>query len=273
MPSDERSTSSLGSVEMRSGQTDVRESAHKTVKWVFGFSGVLLLAIAGPACWILVLRNRLREQTESLKRRLENEAALERRYQDLVTNAKEVIFSLDLDYRITFINPTGQSVFGLPQAALVGMPLLHWIAPDHQETVQRWLSESAIQENSKTRQLVLVSPKGDRVYLEVSFCLSSGRGLPGALYVVGRDVTERLRMAAEREQLIHDLQQALKNVKTLSGLLPICANCKKVRDDSGYWSKIEKYICAHSQVQFTHGICPECAQILYPQLVGNRTLD
>lgn len=61
------------------------------------------------------------------------------------------------------------------------------------------------------------------------------------------------------------LQAALHNVKTLSGLLPICANCKKIRDDEGYWQTVEVYIHEHSEAIFSHGICPDCLQTLYPE--------
>jgi hypothetical protein len=72
------------------------------------------------------------------------------------------------------------------------------------------------------------------------------------------------RETRDRERLIQQLQEALAQVKTLRGLLPICASCKKVRDDRGYWSQIETYIGNHSEAEFTHGICPECAKKLYP---------
>jgi hypothetical protein len=62
------------------------------------------------------------------------------------------------------------------------------------------------------------------------------------------------------------LQQYIDTVKVLSGLLPICASCKKIRDDKGYWSQVETYIERHSGAQFTHGICPDCAQRLYPEM-------
>lgn len=65
---------------------------------------------------------------------------------------------------------------------------------------------------------------------------------------------------AERQHLIGQLQEALAAVKTLSGLLPICAWCKKIRDDKGYWNHVEAYIAQHTQADFTHGICPECAK-------------
>jgi len=79
-----------------------------------------------------------------------------------------------------------------------------------------------------------------------------------------RRLIERRRADGERERLILELQDALAEVRTLSGLLPICAACKKIRDDQGYWNQIEDYISSHSEATFSHGICPECAKKLYP---------
>lgn len=79
------------------------------------------------------------------------------------------------------------------------------------------------------------------------------------------DITERKKAEAEKERLIKELQEALTTVKTLTGLLPICSNCKKIRDDKGYWNQIETYIHQHSQAEFSHGICPDCAKKLYPE--------
>ena len=84
---------------------------------------------------------------------------------------------------------------------------------------------------------------------------------------------ERLRIQDEREQLIQQLQRALAQVKTLSGLLPICAQCKKIRDDHGYWNQVEIYIRDRSEADFTHSICPDCAKKLYPELYGGPAAD
>ena len=76
-----------------------------------------------------------------------------------------------------------------------------------------------------------------------------------------------LRQSLERERdLRRSLETALAQVRSLSGLLPICSCCKKIRDDRGYWNKIEAYIEEHSDAGFTHGICPECARNLYPEM-------
>jgi len=79
------------------------------------------------------------------------------------------------------------------------------------------------------------------------------------------DVVMLRRAEEERERLILELQGALNKVKLLSGLLPICASCKKIRDDNGYWNQIESYIRDHSEAEFSHSICPDCAKKLYPE--------
>ena len=81
---------------------------------------------------------------------------------------------------------------------------------------------------------------------------------------IGRDITERKKAEEERERLIAELQQALADVQTLSGLVPICSSCKKIRDDKGYWTQLEAYIQARTPARFSHGICPDCAKKLFP---------
>ncbi len=80
------------------------------------------------------------------------------------------------------------------------------------------------------------------------------------------EVAERKQAQIEKDALIVELQDALSRVKTLSGLLPICASCKKIRDDQGYWKQIEIYIKDHSEADFSHGICPDCWKRLYPNI-------
>lgn len=74
------------------------------------------------------------------------------------------------------------------------------------------------------------------------------------------DITERKAAEAERERVLEELQRTLAHVKTLEGLLPVCAWCRRIKDDQGDWEPLERYISHHSDAQFSHGICPECAQ-------------
>lgn len=87
----------------------------------------------------------------------------------------------------------------------------------------------------------------DRNYLKV---------LPATV----QNAVDRCRIEAERERLLAELQEAVGKIKALQGLLPICACCKKIRDDAGYWHRLETYITQHSEAEFTHSYCPECAE-------------
>ncbi len=90
--------------------------------------------------------------------------------------------------------------------------------------------------------------------------------LEKAILVSLRNSEERKRVEEEKEKLLHELEEALKNIKILRGLLPICASCKKIRDDRGYWLQLEEYIQGHSNAEFTHSICPGCKKKLYPDM-------
>ncbi len=77
-----------------------------------------------------------------------------------------------------------------------------------------------------------------------------------------------IRYAIERKKLLIQLEHSTKEIRKLRGFLPICANCKKIRDDKGYWTQVETYISSHSETEFSHGICPDCAKKLYPKIYG-----
>ncbi len=80
-------------------------------------------------------------------------------------------------------------------------------------------------------------------------------------------------LKTEREVLVTELQDALREIKTLSGFLPICSHCKKIRDDSGYWNQLEEYIRQHSDAEFSHGICPTCMKRYYGDLLTEEELE
>ncbi|MEW6600561.1 MAG: PAS domain-containing protein [Nitrospirota bacterium] len=87
---------------------------------------------------------------------------------------------------------------------------------------------------------------------------------------VVRNITDRKLLEKEREKLILDLAEALTAVKTLRGLLPLCASCKKVRNDKGYWTQVDQYISEHSEAEITHGYCPDCERKHFPANFKNQ---
>ena len=143
------------------------------------------------------------------------------------------------------------------------MDLIH---PKYRELVKKRMA--AVLTHDKPVPMVeekVVRSDGTVVDVEVAATPISYQGQPAGLAVV-RDITERKQAEEKREQLLVELQHALAEVKKLSGFLPICASCKKIRDDKGYWQQIEEYISDHSEALFSHSICPECARKLYPEM-------
>ncbi len=149
-----------------------------------------------------------------------------------------------------------EEVIGTPLAAF-----LAGTAPDGVALVRAFVrSGYRMSENEIRRD----GNGGSSRFISASFTGVVEDGCLARAWGFERDITERQRAAAERERLITELQQALAEVRTLSGLLPMCANCKKIRDDQGYWTRLEAYFQARADVSFTHGICPECLKSLYP---------
>ena len=111
-----------------------------------------------------------------------------------------------------------------------------------------------------TGDLFLTDIVAECVALIVSFLI-----LLGILYTT-RSIESEIRARNEKEDLIGELKTALAEIRNLKGIIPICASCRKVRDDRGSWNRLEIYISEHSDAEFSHGLCPECAGRLYPDL-------
>jgi HAMP domain-containing protein len=107
---------------------------------------------------------------------------------------------------------------------------------------------------------------GESYWENIGIPLKSDDNKTSTVLEVSSNVTDRVLAEKEKEKLIRELKLALSDIKTLSGLLPICSHCKKIRDDKGYWTQIESYIHEHSEAEFSHGICQECAKKYYPDL-------
>ncbi|GAB4334402.1 MAG: hypothetical protein Kow0037_13110 [Calditrichia bacterium] len=104
-------------------------------------------------------------------------------------------------------------------------------------------------------------------YLNIRlFPLFGKKQAPQGWLLIARDISAQKTAEIEQEKLIKELREALSQVKQLRGMLPICASCHKIRDDQGYWQNVEVYIREHSEAEFSHGICPDCASKLYPDL-------
>ncbi|MBI4957618.1 MAG: PAS domain-containing protein [Myxococcales bacterium] len=102
-------------------------------------------------------------------------------------------------------------------------------------------------------------PDGEFTFITVKFPVHDGAGKLRAVGGLCTDITARKKAEQDREQLILQLQEAVAEVMTLRKILPICAWCKQIRDDKGYWTQLEAYLSQHSELEFTHSICPRCS--------------
>ncbi|MFP5211868.1 MAG: PAS domain S-box protein, partial [Acidobacteriota bacterium] len=169
---------------------------------------------------------------------------------------------IDPDSRILKANDMLCHMLAYSEPELVGRLLCSLSHPDEAgrdaEYIDR-LFQGSIPHHKAERRYV--TGNGDTLWINKTVSvIRSSEGTPLYALAMIEDITEGQRIREQREALILELQDAIANIKTLRGLLPICAWCKKIRDDSGYWNQLELYISRHSEADFTHGVCPECAQ-------------
>lgn len=171
-----------------------------------------------------------------------------------------------LDYKNRFVdlNQIAGFILGYSNRELIGNHV-NLLLADHPEVVE-WLETG---DNEQVEGNFISKQTGKTYDVRLSL-LPDKRGQASAKLIVLRDITFRKKMQEEREQLVRELQSTLAQLNTLKGLLPICAHCKKIRDDEGYWHQLEGYIEAHSDAEFTHGLCPECKVILYPGIFSGK---
>lgn len=240
-------------------------------------AGRLLVIGSSLAAILLLLATFLGGRELGFRRRAE--AALKQTLvlQNAILNSADYgIVTTDLQGIVQTFNPAAERLLGYPAAELVG-----------KETPMRWRDpqEIAARAEDLSRKLgVEVKPTFESIAKKVqfdsvdegewTFIRKDGSRFPSLLVVtqlggrndevkgflgVFRDISERKKSEAERERLISELKNSLAHVKALSGLIPICAWCKSVRSDTGYWQSVEQYVRSHSEASFSHGVCPNCA--------------
>lgn len=190
------------------------------------------------------------------------------RAQGYLDVAGVMLLVIGLDQKVRLINKKGCEVLGYDEKEIVGKNWVDHFLPEHaREDVKAVFSKiisGEIEPFEYFENDVLTKMGEKRTIAWHNAVIKDGTGKIIATLSSGEDITERKRAEEEREKIIRELKEALTKVKTLSGMLPICASCKKIRDDKGYWTQIEAYIRDHSEAEFSHGICPECMKRLYP---------
>jgi PAS domain S-box-containing protein len=189
---------------------------------------------------------------------------VETRFRALVEDAP-IAMALSRGTKLAYVNREFIREFRLPDGKVaIGRSLLDNVAPeDSARTAQRIERRMRAEPVEPTTEITLRRGDGSSFKASVTDAtVEAGGGATIVAFI--QDVTVQRRSEEERERLIAELKKALAEVKTLSGLLPICAHCKMIRDDRGYWNRIETFIRDRSSAEFTHGICPECADRYFP---------
>lgn len=191
-------------------------------------------------------------------------------YQSLLESAGAIPWELDLkSRRFTYVGPQAVDILGYPVESWTDFDF--WAGRIHPEDAgwaARFFLEAAKRSENHEFEYRMMAADGSVVWLRDIVNIIQGKGGPEKLRGFMLDITARKNAEEERERLIAELQDALQNIKALKGLLPICAWCKKIRNDSGYWQQVELYIQDHSDAQFTHGMCPECRSKIETELEG-----
>ena len=235
---------------------------------------LIFILFSGALLWFRSLKKQvslrtIELETEVIERQKVEEALSEKEaFLETLINAIPIpIFYKDKNGKYLGFNKSFEIFFGESKDQLVGKSVFDFNPKDLAEIYNK--KDLEIFETRKIQhyESQVKNAQGDIrdvIFNKDVFTDSKGNvlGLIGGI----QDITDRKFFEKEREKLISDLKIALSEVKKLSGLLPICSHCKKIRDDKGYWTQIESYIHEHSEAEFSHGICQECAEKYYPDM-------
>jgi PAS domain S-box-containing protein len=210
---------------------------------------VALFAVEG--CGISFLAGQLHAQRFRAKQEALDATRARNEIADLIESIPDGFQAFSPDFRLTFMNRATESLLERSAEDLLGRTIWDQF-PALGTDVEQLL-----------RRVMLVRAPGfcETYYAPCgrwfSFHVNPFRE---GISVLIRDISERKNAEGERERLIGELQAALAHIRTLRGLVPICAWCKKIRNDQGYWEQLELYLKNHSEADFTHGMCPDCAR-------------
>ena len=240
-------------------KNELRSLARRLTGVLFFLAAVLIMVV------VMTMR-KANAMAEEQRRMADVLAESEKRYRTLFEHAGDAIFILESAGenagKIIEANHTAAAMHGYTINELQQMRITDLDTPDAAKGAARMIRRILDGEWIKA-ELRHRRKDGTEFPVEVSAGLLD-LGDQKFILAVDRDITARWEVETARENLIQDLRDSFEKIKTLKGLLPICASCKKIRDDKGYWSQIETYIATHSEAEFSHGLCPACLKKLYP---------
>jgi len=177
----------------------------------------------------------------------------------IVESSDDAIYGENLDSIIVSWNPAAERIYGYRAEEIIGRSIAILFPTKHRDELLAIMARIrrgdavGFYETERIRKDGKVIPVSETISP-----IKDGEGKTIGASVIAHNISKQKEAEEERMELIKKLSDALSHVKLLTGLLPICASCKRIRDDGGYWRQVEIYIAAHSEASFTHSICPEC---------------
>ena len=204
--------------------------------------------------------------TKEETRELERLRKSEKHYRLLLDESMDPTFSFYADGTYRYVNKAFAIGVGKPLHEIIGRQI--WDVFEKEEADRRFALVKKVFTEGQTEEIEVRVPvaSGDTYYLTTVKPIVNDLGVVETVICTSKNITKRKLAEDALKEEHQKLLEALKEIKILSGLLPICAACKKIRDDNGYWNQIESYINQHSEAEFSHSICPDCTKNLYPNL-------
>lgn len=194
----------------------------------------------------------------------------ESRYRSLAENTSDLLYRTDIHGKITYLSKSVQELSGYTMEEALGLNMAEdvYLVPEEREEFLSILRK----DGKVTNFLARLKRKDGSIWWAMTnahFFLD-GKGEIGGVEGIARDITELKTAQEAQKKLIGELRDAMAKIRTLSGMLPICSSCKKIRDDKGYWKRLEAYIYEHTDAQLSHGLCPDCVKKLYPSYASKE---
>lgn len=187
-------------------------------------------------------------------------------YQILMDESMDPTFSFYADGTYRYVNKAFARGAGKPLGEIIGNTI--WDVFEKDEADKRFAIVKKVfaEERAEEIEVRVPLPSGDTYYLTTVKPIFNDLGTVETVICTSKNITKRKLAEIALKEKHEKLITAMEEIKVLSGLLPICSSCKKIRDDKGYWNQIEDFIQEHSEAKFSHGICKECVKELYPDL-------
>jgi PAS domain S-box-containing protein len=237
------------------------------VSGVFGEEAAVKMMKAGASDYLV--KTSLSRLIPAIEREIENahthraraQAEASARYlAAIVESSDDAIYGVKLDGTVVSWNRAAERTYGFRAGEIIGRNVSILYPDERLDELIDSMERIKRGDHVGRTETARVRKGGRMVPLSVTISpMKNGDGRITGASVIARDITNRKREEHERIKLIQELTEALGRARTLAGLLPICPNCKRIRDDQGYWQQVEAYISEHSDAVFTHGICPECS--------------